>query len=117
MSTEPNTIGLTEERVKELFDLVSAFQSKNGFNDSDPIVRVGAYVGSYLDTLLLTATIENEPESKQLTQIQKRTDKLRRNIFTGLKHYLRRTPTAGEMVSNLSRFVTVPAYLSEVIEP
>jgi hypothetical protein len=103
------SIGLSDDQARELMQLRFSYQDRIGYNLSDPAVWFGNHLSNYLSALYLEATAENHHHT------MRRVPKLRRSTLAAFASYLKRPPTADDLIAELGRFVTVPEFAAEAI--
>jgi hypothetical protein len=92
MSSDPSSIGLSEQQAGQSVQLWNEYQSRIGFNVSDPAVWFGNHLSNCLSALCLDAPVENH-RLKTRRSIQ-----LRRDSMLAFESYLGRTPTVDDLV-------------------
>ena len=107
MSSEPG-IGLTSEQATQLMKIRSEYKSKIGNSVSDPNVWFGNQIRNYLSALCVGA------QGGKL-RFGGPSAELRKAALLAFKSHLGRQAKAEDLIIELSRFVTVPEFLTEAI--
>jgi hypothetical protein len=102
-------VGLTDEQASEVMKLRNQHQSAIGFRVDDADVWFGCHVCNYLASLCLEAAARKQP------RLRSQSAAARRDSLTAFQSYLQRPAEAEDIIKELSKTVTVPGYLLEVV--
>jgi hypothetical protein len=102
MGSDPTSIGLYEQQAGQLVQLRVENASRIG-------TWFGNHLGNYLRSLCLDAASENHAIGVR------RSTRLRQETMLAFENYFGRTPTPDDLIDELSRFVTVPHFVSAAI--
>src|SRR4051812_35094080 len=107
--SDPANTGLSLAQADEVMRLRQEYQSRVGHRVSDPDVWYRNHLALYLGLLALDAASEGHGP------VTRRAAGMRRDSAHAFASYLEHQATAEDLISELSREITVPDFLAEAI--
>jgi hypothetical protein len=109
MNSESTGIGLSADQARELHAFRNQYQTSIAQNLSGQALQFGNQLGNYLSALAIHAVIgDDAPQTANVIH-------LRRLALRAFHGYLRRKPTAEDLLQELTRVVAVPTYIADAI--